>query len=71
MPTVAIPKAFRSYKRLVAVPERMYRDVLANQRELAEVREAQADLAAGRFVVAGSIDEAMEKFRAKKLGSNY
>lgn len=70
MPDVVIPKEFRLRKKLIAVPERQYRALLTYQRELAEVHEAEADLAAGRYVVASSLDEALDKFRVGILEPN-
>lgn len=70
MPQVRIPKEFeRTRRKLVAIPEtqyRRFRQFLHNEAEiLADIRASEADIRAGRVVEASSIDEAIEKARAR------
>jgi len=69
MPNVIIPKKFSTRKKLIAIPETEYRRFLmfsnATEVELAEVREAEADIATGRVIQANSAQEALKEARAR------
>ena len=71
-PNIRVPRRLQgSRRRLVAIPEteyRRFRQFVRNEAEiLADLRESEADVRAGRVVAADSIDEAVVEFRRRGL----
>ena len=66
-PTIKIPTVYRRYRRLVAIPETTFTSVhryLDEQQALSQIAEAEHDLATGNYVIANSLDAALEAFDA-------
>lgn len=69
MPNIVIPKEFVAKRKLIAIPEaeyRRYRQMIqARDQEVADLRQSEGEVKAGKVIYAASATEALKEADAR------